>query len=76
VKAALLDDWRTPWCVCRPARQKLAVLTATVATSVMVPADGLMEVAMLPSEQTSFARYALAMEEPARAAPAPRRAVA
>ena len=77
VKAAVLDDWRTPWSVCRPDRQNLGgVLTATVATIVMVPADGLIEVAMLPSEQTSFARHALVMEEPVRAAPAPRRAVA
>jgi isopenicillin-N N-acyltransferase like protein len=63
--------------VCRPPRQNLGgVLTATVATIVMVPTDGLMEVAMLPSEQKSFARYTLAMEELIRAAPAPKRAVA
>jgi isopenicillin-N N-acyltransferase-like protein len=77
VKAALFDDWQTPWSVCRPPRQNLGgVLTATVATIVMVPTDGLMEVAMLPSEQKSFARYTLAMEELIRAAPAPKRAVA
>ena len=73
VKAALFDDWQTPWSVCRPPRQNLSdVLTATVATIVMTPADGLMEVAMLPSEQKTFTRYTLAMEGAAHRA-APRR---
>ena len=80
VKAALFDDFQTPWSVCRPPRRNLGdVLTATVATIVMVPDDGLMEVAMLPAEQKGFSRYTLVMEEAAQgpaASPAPPRAVA
>ena len=60
VKAALFDDFATPWSVCRPPRQTLSSnLSATVATIVMEPALGLMEVAMLPSLNRAFTSYRL-----------------
>jgi isopenicillin-N N-acyltransferase-like protein len=61
VKAALFDDFGSPWSVCRPPRQNLrSELSATVAMIVMEPALGLMEVAMLPALNRSFVTYSLA----------------
>ncbi len=61
VKAALFDDLATPWSVCRPPRRNTASnLTATVAMVAMQPAEGVMEVAMLPALDRQFTRYALA----------------
>jgi len=63
VKAALFDDFETPWSVCRPPRQSLNNnLSATVAMIVMEPALGLMEVAMLPALNREFQRFTLDME--------------
>ena len=63
VKQALFDDYQTPWSVCRPPRKTLTSnLSATVAMIVMQPADGIMEVAMLPATQRNFARFTLEME--------------
>lgn len=68
VKAALFDDFQSPWSVCRPPRRNLSNnLSATVAMIVMTPAEGVMEVAMLPALDSSFTRYTLEME-PERAA--------
>jgi isopenicillin-N N-acyltransferase-like protein len=65
VKTALLDDFATPWSVCRPPRLSLnGTLTATVATIVMEPALGVMEVAPLPALGADFTTYRL---EPRRA---------
>ncbi len=64
VKAALFDDYQTPWSVCRPPRLNLSSnLSATVAMIVMVPEDGIMDVALLPALNRSFTRYHLAMDE-------------
>jgi len=61
VKAALLDDFQSPWSVCRPVRANLqGVETATVAMIVMRPSLGEMEVAMMPADGARFERYALA----------------
>ncbi|MDE2200737.1 MAG: acyl-CoA--6-aminopenicillanic acid acyltransferase [Rhodospirillales bacterium] len=69
VKAALADDFATPWSVCRPPRAGMdGTLTATVATVVMQPALGVMEVAPLPALGATFTRYTLEMERAARAA--------
>lgn len=58
VKAALLDDFATPWSVCRPPRMNLANnLSATVATVVMRPAARIMEIAPLPALGTPFTTY-------------------
>lgn len=60
VKAALFDDYATPWSVCRPPRMNSANnLSATVAMVVMQPALGVMEVAMLPALDRRFTRFAL-----------------
>ena len=60
VKAALLDDFATPWSVCRPPRPGVnGVVTATVAMVVMEPALGVMEVAPLPALGARFTRYTL-----------------
>jgi isopenicillin-N N-acyltransferase-like protein len=60
IKTALLDDFATPWSVCRPPRPSLkGTTTATVATIVMEPALGLMEVAPLPALGASFTTYRL-----------------
>jgi len=60
VKAALLDDFVTPWSVCRPPRPGVTgVTTATVAMVVMEPALGIMEVAPLPALGGRFAEYQL-----------------
>jgi isopenicillin-N N-acyltransferase-like protein len=60
VKAALFDDFASPWSVCRPPRQTLTDnLSATVAMVVMQPGAGVMEVAMLPALDRRFERFAL-----------------
>lgn len=60
VKAALFDDFASPWSVCRPPRPSLSEnLSATVAMIVMEPAAGVMEVAMLPAQNREFSRYTL-----------------
>ncbi|HTO13143.1 MAG TPA: C45 family peptidase, partial [Candidatus Binatia bacterium] len=60
VKAALLDDFATPWSVCRPPRPGVSgVITATVAMVVMEPALGVMDVAPLPALGGRFTRYHL-----------------
>ena len=63
VKAALLDDWASPWSICRPPRPSaMSNLSATVATIVMQPAIGLMEVSLLPALDPTFTDYTLEME--------------
>jgi len=60
VKAALLDDWETPWAVCRPPRPSTTNdLSATVCTLIMRPSLGVMEVAMLPALGAHFTEYTL-----------------
>lgn len=61
VKAALFDDFGTPYSVCRPPRRNDADnLSATVAMIVMEPSLGVMDVAMLPALNRSFTRFSLA----------------
>ena len=63
VKAALFDDFASPWSVCRPPRPSATTnMSATVAMIVMQPGRGEMEVAMLPALQRGFVRYSLPME--------------
>lgn len=60
VKAALFDDFESPWSVCRPPRLNTSNnLSASVAMVVMEPALGLMEVAMLPALNREFTSYRL-----------------
>jgi isopenicillin-N N-acyltransferase-like protein len=65
VKAALLDDFAAPWSVCRPPRPTVnGTMTATVATIVMEPALGIMEVAPLPALDRRFTTYRLEAGRP------------
>jgi isopenicillin-N N-acyltransferase-like protein len=60
IKAALADDFASPWSVCRPPRPNAQNnLSATVAMVVMQPARGIMEVAPLPALGLEFTTYAL-----------------
>jgi isopenicillin-N N-acyltransferase like protein len=60
VKAALFDDFASPWSVCRPPRRNLSNnLSATVAMIVMEPERGIMEVAPLPALNRQFTTYHL-----------------
>ena len=61
VKKALLDDMQSPWSVCRPPRLDPArnIQTATVATVVMQPRAGIMEVANLAAVNPEFTVYHL-----------------
>jgi len=69
VKAALFDDFASPWSVCRPPRPSLTTnLSATVAMIVMQPALGRMEVAMLPALNRSFQTFELAISPQVEAA--------
>ena len=63
LKAALFDDFLSPYSVCRPPRPGLrGDITASVAMIVMEPAEGIMEVAPLPALNRTFTRYSLADE--------------
>jgi len=63
VKAALFDDYESPWSVCRPPRLNTSSnLSASVAMVVMEPELGLMEVAMLPALNREFTEYRLQMD--------------
>ena len=60
VKAALSDDFGTPFSVCRPVRVNPDNnLSATVAMVVMQPELGIMEVAPLPAQGCHFTTYTL-----------------
>jgi isopenicillin-N N-acyltransferase-like protein len=61
IKDALFDEFASPRSVCRPPRITASGhLSATVATVVMQPSLGLLEVAMLPALDRRFTRYTLA----------------
>lgn len=64
VKQALLDDFASPWSVCRPPRKDVGrdTRSATVATIVMQPASGIMEVAALPALAPTFTTYRLPLQ--------------
>jgi hypothetical protein len=60
LKAALFDDFLSPYSVCRPPRPGLrGDITASVAMIVMDPSAGVMEVAPLPALNRNFTRYSL-----------------
>lgn len=69
LRAAFLDDWQSPWSVCRPPRMNMGGnLSATVAMILMRPADGHMEIAPLPALNRHFTTYSLHDAATARAA--------
>lgn len=61
VKKALLDNLQSPWSVCRPPRLDPSrnIHTATVATVVMQPRAGIMEVANTAAVNPEFTTYHL-----------------
>jgi isopenicillin-N N-acyltransferase-like protein len=60
VRAALFDDFETPWSVCRPPRLSITDnLSATVGMFVIDPAAGTMDVAPLPALNREFTSYRL-----------------
>jgi hypothetical protein len=60
LKAALFDDFLSPYSVCRPIRPgKNEDRSASVAMIVMEPGNGIMEVAPLPAQNRQFTRYSL-----------------
>ena len=65
VKSALLDHFQSPWSVCRPPRQDLGrdTRSATVATVIMQPALGLLEIAPMSALSPRFTTYQLASVE-------------
>lgn len=63
VRAALFDNFETPWSVCRPPRRKQSGrYSASVATILMEPSKGLMEVTMLPSLNQTAHQFQLEMQ--------------
>ncbi|WP_237217079.1 C45 family autoproteolytic acyltransferase/hydolase [Falsiroseomonas oryziterrae] len=69
LRAAFLDDWQSPWSVCRPPRMNMGGnLSATVAMILMRPAEGHMEIAPLPALNRHFTTYSLHGASAARAA--------
>lgn len=60
VKAALFDDFQTPYAVCRPPHDGPShSISATVAMIVMEPARGRMQVAPMPALNREFTIYVL-----------------
>lgn len=67
VKEVLFDAFDTPWSICRPPRPStINNMSATVAMLVMTPADGRMEVAMLPALNREFSTFRLEMDSAAQ----------
>lgn len=71
VKAALADRFGWPHAVCRPPLDNDSTnLSATVATVIMKPGEGWMEIAPLPALGNGFTRYQISMENSVRKAAA------
>jgi isopenicillin-N N-acyltransferase-like protein len=65
VVATMLDDFESPWSICYPPRASNPTnpsIYATVASLIMRPAAGEMNVAMLPALDRRFTRYSLETE--------------
>lgn len=60
LKSALADSFAAPFAVCRPAAPTPDGETmATVASIVMLPGEGIMDVAPMPAEGAVYTRYSL-----------------
>jgi isopenicillin-N N-acyltransferase-like protein len=65
VRRVLCDDAGTPLSICAPPRaSSMTGISATVASFLMRPALGEMQVAMMPSEGATYVRYTLEDGEP------------
>lgn len=70
MRIALLDDFASPWSVCRPPRPNFeSNLSATVAMILMDPALGHLEIAPLPALGPVFTTYTLKMDRAFRTVP-------
>lgn len=70
VRRVLADDAGTPLSICVPPRaSSITGQTATVASLIMRPALGEMDVAMMPSEGVRYNRYSLASSPAVNGAP-------
>jgi len=68
VKAALFDNFGTPYAVCRPPHAAPgSSMSATVAMIAMQPALGQMQVAPMPAHNNRFTNYSLKVESTVRA---------
>ena len=62
-KEAFLDDYQSPYSVCRPPRKSVTMsASATVASIIMEPARGEMEIAVLPALNPQFTTFTLEMD--------------
>lgn len=60
VRGVLLDDYGSPWSLCRPPRpSQFSNLSATVASLIMEPAHGRIAVAIAPARNPEFTSYSL-----------------
>jgi isopenicillin-N N-acyltransferase-like protein len=63
VREVLADTEGAPWGICyAPRPSNMTGISATVATILMQPSNGAMEVSMMPALGGAFTRYALASE--------------
>jgi isopenicillin-N N-acyltransferase-like protein len=70
VRSVLLDTAGSPLSICVPPRpSSLTGTTATVASILMRPALGEMEIAMMPSQGAQYRAYSLSAGEPAASLP-------
>lgn len=62
-RQAFMDRFGYPYAVCRPPQKATSGdhLSATAATVLMRPAEGVMEVAILPAVQPAFQRFTLSV---------------
>jgi isopenicillin-N N-acyltransferase-like protein len=61
IERVLADTEGTPLCICVPPRASAVTgRTATVASLIMIPEQGVMDVAMMPFQGADYVRYGLA----------------
>ncbi len=66
-RAAFLDDWNSPWSVCRPPRpNNRGNLVATSAMILMRPGEGHLEACPMPALNKQFTTYALTPDRTAQ----------
>ncbi|WP_421851376.1 C45 family autoproteolytic acyltransferase/hydolase [Oricola sp.] len=66
-KKAFLDDYQHPYSVCRPPRESTTMAaSATVASIIMEPELGIMELAILPALNPEYTTYTLEMSHVAQ----------
>jgi isopenicillin-N N-acyltransferase-like protein len=70
-REAFLDDWGSPWSVCRPPRlNPRGVMVATTAMILMRPGEGHLEACPMPAYNRHFTAYSLTPDRTAQRAAA------